>query len=64
MIISGRRVGQRIVGPRGLGTITDLGTLRGEAVVYVLWDRPSSGESAKWRDTVRARDVVPLSGRS
>ncbi|MGI5286601.1 hypothetical protein ACQEVF_25135 [Nonomuraea polychroma] len=61
MMISGRRVGQRIVGPQGYGIITALGTLRGEAVVYVLWDTPNwSGENSEWRDTVRARDVVPL----
>ncbi|GAA4924382.1 hypothetical protein HD597_011278 [Nonomuraea thailandensis] len=61
MITIGRRTGQRIVGNNGYGTITGLGTLRGEAVVYVLWDRlQPHGENPQWRDTVRARDVVPL----
>ncbi|MGP3917646.1 hypothetical protein [Nonomuraea sp. 10N515B] len=57
-----RRVGQRVIGTHGIGIITGLGTLRGEQVVYVLWDQPQyDGENNEWRDTVRARDVVPLS---
>jgi hypothetical protein len=61
VIIIPRRVGQRIVGSHGFGTITGLGTLRGEQVVYLLWDAPMRvGENPEWRDTMRARDVVVL----
>lgn len=58
------RVGQRVIGPRHrLGTIIGLGELRGEQVVYVLWDEPRYGcDNPAWHDTLRAVDVVPISG--
>ncbi|MGW6502935.1 hypothetical protein [Nonomuraea angiospora] len=64
MIAFGRRPGMRILGIHGPGTITGLGTLRGERVVYVVWDQPRYGtesEDLTWHDTVRACDVVLLS---
>lgn len=60
MIFVDFRIGQRVVGRKGYATVTGVGAQRGERVVYLLWDSPKSDEAPR-RDTVRARDVVPLS---